>query len=131
MQGFRTRLSAVAAAMLVGLFATGALGADDGPKPKKPPVDVEKVLAEAAKAEKDGKFDEARAVIERRAGAAYDPALATLAVQNFADILAGLDETRMWECALECEPSPPICIAGDRIDAAVAAIAAITGLKSP
>ena len=75
--------------------------------------------------------DEARAVIERRSGAAYDPALATLAVQNFADILAGLDETRMWECALECEPSPPIFIAGDRIDAAFAAIAAITGLKSP
>ena len=34
-------------------------------------------------------------------------------------------------CALECEPSPPIFIAGDRIDAAFAAIAAITGLKSP
>ena len=75
--------------------------------------------------------DEARAVVERRSGAAYDPALAELAVQNFADILAGLDEIRMWECALECEPSPPIFIAGDRIDAAFAAIAAITGLKSP
>jgi HD-GYP domain-containing protein (c-di-GMP phosphodiesterase class II) len=75
--------------------------------------------------------DEARAVIERRTGAAYDPALAALAVQNFAGLLAGLDETRMWECALECEPSPPIFIAGERIDAAFAAIAAITGLKSP
>ena len=75
--------------------------------------------------------DEARAVIERRTGAAYDPALAALAVQNFADILAGSDETRMWECALECEPSPPIFISGERIDAAFAAIAAITGLKSP
>ena len=75
--------------------------------------------------------DEARAVIERRAGAAYDPAIAALAVRNFAGILAGLDEIRMWECALECEPSPPIFIAGERIDAAFAAIAAITGLKSP
>jgi HD-GYP domain-containing protein (c-di-GMP phosphodiesterase class II) len=75
--------------------------------------------------------DEARAVIERRAGAAYDPALAALALQSFADILAGLDETRMWECALESEPSPPIFMAGERIDAAFAAIAAITGLKSP
>ena len=37
----------------------------------------------------------------------------------------------MWECALECEPSPPIFISGERIDAAFAAIAAITGLKSP
>jgi HD-GYP domain-containing protein (c-di-GMP phosphodiesterase class II) len=75
--------------------------------------------------------DEARGVIERRAGAAYDPAIAALALRNFDDILAGLDETRMWECALECEPSPPIFIAGERIDAAFAAIAAITGLKSP
>jgi HD-GYP domain-containing protein (c-di-GMP phosphodiesterase class II) len=75
--------------------------------------------------------EEARAVIERRAGAAYDPALAALVVQNFADILAGLEEARMWEHALECEPSPPIFIAGERIDDAFAAIAAITGLKSP
>jgi HD-GYP domain-containing protein (c-di-GMP phosphodiesterase class II) len=37
----------------------------------------------------------------------------------------------MWECALECEPSPPLFIGGERIDAAFAAIAAITGLKSP
>ena len=51
--------------------------------------------------------------------------------ENFDDILAGLDETRMWEHALESEPSPPMFIAGDRIDAAFAAIAAITGLKSP
>jgi HD-GYP domain-containing protein (c-di-GMP phosphodiesterase class II) len=75
--------------------------------------------------------DEARAVVERRSGAAYDPALAALAVENFADILAELDEARMWKHALETEPAPPIFIAGDRIDAAFAAIAAITGLKSP
>lgn len=59
MQGFRTRLSAGAVAILVGLLATGGRGADDASRPKKPPVDVEKVLGEAEKAEKDGKFDEA------------------------------------------------------------------------
>jgi HD-GYP domain-containing protein (c-di-GMP phosphodiesterase class II) len=75
--------------------------------------------------------DEARAVVERRSGAAYDPALATLALENFAAILDELDEARMWEHAIESEPSPPIFIAGERIDAAFAAIAAITGLKSP
>ena len=37
----------------------------------------------------------------------------------------------MWEQALESEPFPQIWIAGERIDAAFAAIAAITGLKSP
>ena len=76
--------------------------------------------------------DEARAVIERRAGAAYDPRLAELAMRNFDDLLAGLDETRMWEQrARERAVSADLCIAGDRIDAAFAAIAAITGLKSP
>ena len=36
--------------------------------------------------------DEARDVIERRAGAAYEPRLAELAVRNFGDLLADLDE---------------------------------------
>src|SRR5881409_369145 len=75
--------------------------------------------------------DEARAVVERRTGAAYEPRLAELAVRNFADLLAALDETRMWEQALESEPFPQIRIAGERVDAAFMAIAALTGLKSP
>ncbi len=50
---------------------------------------------------------------------------------NFADLLAELDETRMWEQALESEPFPQIRIAGERVDAAFTAIAALTGLKSP
>src|SRR5204863_6392341 len=40
--------------------------------------------------------DEARAVVERRSGAAYEPRLAGLAVRNFDDLLAELDEARMW-----------------------------------
>ncbi len=75
--------------------------------------------------------DEARAVVERRTGAAYDPRLADLAARNFADLLAELDETQMWEQALEIEPFPQVRIAGERVDAAFTAIAALTGLKSP
>jgi len=75
--------------------------------------------------------DEARAVVERRTGAAYEPRLARLAVRNLADLLAELDETRMWEQALESEPFPQVRIAGERVDAAFMAIAALTGLKSP
>jgi len=37
----------------------------------------------------------------------------------------------MWEHALDSEPSPPKWIAGERVDAAFSAIAAITGVKSP
>jgi len=50
---------------------------------------------------------------------------------NLDEMLADLDETRMWELALESEPSPPIWLSGDGIDAGFATIAAITGLKSP
>ncbi len=74
---------------------------------------------------------EARAVVERRTDAAYDPRLAALALRNFDELLAELDETRLWEQALEIEPLPRIWIAGGRVDAAFAAIGALTGLKSP
>jgi HD-GYP domain-containing protein (c-di-GMP phosphodiesterase class II) len=74
---------------------------------------------------------EARAVVERRTGAAYEPRLAEVALANFDDLLAELDEARIWEQALETEPFPKIWIAGARVDAAFLAIAALTGLKSP
>ena len=75
--------------------------------------------------------DEARAVIEQRAGAAYEPRLAELAVRNFGDLLADLDETRMWDQAVAIEPFPQVRIAGEKIDDAFMAIATLTGLKSP
>jgi HD-GYP domain-containing protein (c-di-GMP phosphodiesterase class II) len=75
--------------------------------------------------------EEARAVIEQRKGAAYDPRLAELALRNYDELLADLDDTRMWEQAIDCEPTPLRWIDGDRVDAAFAAVAAITGLKSP
>ena len=75
--------------------------------------------------------EEARAVIEQRTGAAYEPQLAELAVRNFGDLLAGLDETRIWAQAMEAEPFPELWLEGERVDAAFVAIAALTGLKSP
>ena len=75
--------------------------------------------------------DDSRGVIERREGAAYDPRLAALAVGSFGDLVGDLDETRMWDQALESEPLPMRWVAGERLDAAFMAIAALTGLKSP
>jgi HD-GYP domain-containing protein (c-di-GMP phosphodiesterase class II) len=75
--------------------------------------------------------DEARDVLERRTGAAYEPRLAAFALRNLDDLLADLDDTRMWEQAVEIEPFPKIWIAGERVDAAFMAIAALTDLKSP
>ena len=75
--------------------------------------------------------DEARAVIERRDGAAYEPRLAALAVRHFADLLADLDDARMWEQALRSEPGPERWIVDEHVDAAFTAIAALSGLKTP
>src|SRR5207248_8839367 len=75
--------------------------------------------------------DEARNVLERRTGTAYEPRLAELALQNLDELLGELDETRMWEQVLEIEPFPQVWFGEDRVDAAFTAIAALTGLKSP
>ena len=75
--------------------------------------------------------DEARAVLERRAGTAYEPRLAALAARSLDGLLAEIDETRMWEQGIEAEPFPQIRIAGERVDAAFGAIAAFTDIKSP
>jgi HD-GYP domain-containing protein (c-di-GMP phosphodiesterase class II) len=75
--------------------------------------------------------DQARSVVERRSGEAYEPALADLLARNLDELLAELDETRVWEHTLDCEPAPLVWLSGDKIDAAFGTIAAITGLKSP
>jgi HD-GYP domain-containing protein (c-di-GMP phosphodiesterase class II)/DNA-binding CsgD family transcriptional regulator len=74
---------------------------------------------------------EARAVIERRAGEAYEPRLVELALRDLDDALSELDEARLWEIAFGCEPFPQVMLTGDRIDAGFEAIAALIGLKSP
>jgi len=76
-------------------------------------------------------LDDAVAVLERRAGAAYDPHLAELAARRLGDVCAELDETRMWEHALASEPPPHVLLDGAGIDAGFAAFAALAGLKSP
>jgi HD-GYP domain-containing protein (c-di-GMP phosphodiesterase class II) len=75
--------------------------------------------------------DDARTVLERRAGSAYDPRLADLAARHFGDVYVELDDTRMWQHALDSEPFPQIRLHGDGIDAGFSALAALTGLKSP
>jgi HD-GYP domain-containing protein (c-di-GMP phosphodiesterase class II) len=75
--------------------------------------------------------ERACAVLEERSGSAYEPRLAELAVANLGAMLTELDELKMWDYALAIEPSPPVWLHGEAIDAGFAAIASITGLKSP
>jgi putative nucleotidyltransferase with HDIG domain len=74
---------------------------------------------------------EARAVLESRAGEAYDPRLVELASRHLDEAVRELDEARLWEIAFEREPFPQVLLSGDRIDAGFEAIATLVGLKSP
>lgn len=73
---------------------------------------------------------EARSVLERRAGAAYDPRLAALAIAHFDELLDGLDDAGIWRQAMTSEPAPWRWLAGDEVDDAFAVVAAFTDLKS-
>ena len=78
-----------------------------------------------------GGRDDARAVLERRAGEAYEPRLVELALACFDDKLSEVDETRMWNAAMDSEPWPQLELSDDGIDAGFGAVAALTNLKSP
>ena len=78
-----------------------------------------------------GGHDDARAVLERRAGEAYEPRLVDFALGGFDDVLSELDETQMWAHALDAEPFPHIYLADDGVDSGFGAVAALTNLKSP
>src|SRR5436305_12320389 len=74
--------------------------------------------------------DRAGDVIERRAGGAYDPHLAALATDHFAELLDGLDDALIWEQAIAAEPPPQRWMTGDEIDAAFRVVGTFTDLKS-
>src|SRR5206468_11533119 len=54
----------------------------------------------------------------RRAGGAYDPHLAALATDHFAELLDGLDDALIWSQAMAAEPPPQRWMTGAEIDAA-------------
>src|ERR1700759_661179 len=74
--------------------------------------------------------DRAGDVIERRAGGAYDPHLAVLATDHFAELLDGLDDALIWEQAIAAEPPPLRRMSGEEIDAAFHVVGTFTDLKS-
>jgi HD-GYP domain-containing protein (c-di-GMP phosphodiesterase class II) len=78
-----------------------------------------------------GGRDDARSVLEQRSGEAYDPRLVELALVCFDDTLSHVDETRMWNAAMDSEPWPQVVLSDAGIDAGFGAVAALTNLKSP
>ena len=74
--------------------------------------------------------ERAGAVIEQRAGGAYDPHLAALATDHLDELLDGLDDALIWDQAIAAEPPPQRWMTGDEIDAAFRVLGTFTDLKS-
>ena len=69
--------------------------------------------------------------IRRRAGIAYDPAMAECFCCKGNEILARLDPGSCWDMVMENEPEPWQWIVETQLDLAARAIADFTDLKSP
>ena len=64
-------------------------------------------------------------------GKQFDPALADLLVAEGERLLAGLETIRTWEAVVDAQLAPTTVLSGERLDAALVAIANFVDLKSP
>jgi HD-GYP domain-containing protein (c-di-GMP phosphodiesterase class II) len=76
-------------------------------------------------------IDGVRKLVRKRRGKQFDPKLADLLDADAEIVFAGLDSTPTWDAVIDAEPALAITLAGDRIDAALRAIANFVDLKSP
>ncbi|HXE43783.1 MAG TPA: HD domain-containing phosphohydrolase [Conexibacter sp.] len=89
-------------------------------------------LAEFAEvAQRGGGVAAAKELAQRRAGRQFDPALAELLAEEGDLILSDLDGVGTWEAVIAAEPALAVVLAGERFDAALAAVADFVDLKTP
>jgi HD-GYP domain-containing protein (c-di-GMP phosphodiesterase class II) len=69
-------------------------------------------------------------VVGERAGGAFDPDIATLLADEATDILALDEETSAWDETIADEPPPGLCLEGEAIDRALAAMGNFADLAS-
>src|SRR3954453_7276891 len=70
-------------------------------------------------------------IARRRAGKQFDPALAALVCTQSDELLAGIDSVATWDAVIDAEPALAPVLSGDRLDAALLAVASFIDLKSP
>ena len=78
-----------------------------------------------------GGVSEAKSLADRERGRQFDPYLCDLVVAEADEVLADLDEVPSWAAVISAEPTLAVTIAGDQIDATLAAVANFVDLKSP
>jgi DNA-binding CsgD family transcriptional regulator len=78
-----------------------------------------------------GGVEAAKDLARERGGRQFDPALAELVCADGELILAGLDAVDTWQAVIAAEPALSVVLSGERLDAAIGAIANFIDLKSP
>jgi HD-GYP domain-containing protein (c-di-GMP phosphodiesterase class II) len=78
-----------------------------------------------------GGVNAAKTLARKQRGRQFDPRLCDLLVDEGDLILADLDEVRTWDAVVDAEPELAVTLAGEEIDAALAAVADFIDLKSP
>jgi len=105
----------------------GRMRADEIPLPAR----IAQLAEFVEVAHRVGGTDGVRTLVRRRRGKQFDPRLAGV-VDAYADsLLRNLDGTSTWKAVIDAEPALAVSLTGDRIDAALLAIANFVDLKSP
>jgi HD-GYP domain-containing protein (c-di-GMP phosphodiesterase class II) len=78
-----------------------------------------------------GGVEAVKELARERRGEQFDPALCDLVISEGEIILADLDTVRTWDAVIEAEPALAIVLSGERLDAALQAIANFVDMKSP
>ena len=95
------------------------------------PVRIASVARDAAFQRMLGGAEHAARVVRRRAGGAFDPAVATPLADAAPELLALDAEASAWEETLAREPGPRLTLEGEAIDRALAAMGDFADLASP
>ena len=64
-------------------------------------------------------------------GGQFDPVVADLLIAEGDALLSGIDTLTVWDAVISAEPSLAVVVLGERLDAALMAIANFVDLKSP
>jgi HD-GYP domain-containing protein (c-di-GMP phosphodiesterase class II) len=105
----------------------GTLHGDDVPQAAR----IAQLAEFVEVAHRVGGVEAVRNLARKQRGRQFDPRLCDLLVDEGDLILADLDEVRTWDAVIDAEPALTVTLAGEEIDAALAAVADFIDLKSP
>jgi HD-GYP domain-containing protein (c-di-GMP phosphodiesterase class II) len=78
-----------------------------------------------------GGLEQAVSVVQKRAGAAFDPAVAEAFCRSAPELLDGLDGPDVWESAMAAEPGEPVMLGGDEVDEGLRVLGDFADLTIP